>query len=123
MPFGSYEVSEEMALSNAFRFIKEGFADAVKIEGGRDRANTVKKIVKGGIAVMGHVGLTPQAISVLGGFRAQGRYVFVSLFQIFPFQRPHLSPTRTEDTPFYRNKKILVCVCVHSRMSNHLPFL
>jgi 3-methyl-2-oxobutanoate hydroxymethyltransferase len=60
-------------MTNAFRFIKEGFTDAVKIEGGRDRANIVKKIVKGGIAVMGHVGLTPQAISVLGGFRAQGR--------------------------------------------------
>ena len=73
MPFGSYEVSEELAMTNAFRFIKEGFTDAVKIEGGRDRANIVQKIVKGGIAVMGHVGLTPQAISVLGGFRAQGR--------------------------------------------------
>jgi 3-methyl-2-oxobutanoate hydroxymethyltransferase len=73
MPFGSYEVSEELAMTNAFRFIKEGFTDAVKIEGGRDRANIVQKIVKGGIAVMGHIGLTPQAISVLGGFRAQGR--------------------------------------------------
>lgn len=73
MPFGSYEVSEELAMTNAFRFIKEGFTDAVKIEGGRDRAHIVEKIVKNGIAVMGHVGLTPQAISVLGGFRAQGR--------------------------------------------------
>ena len=52
---------------------RQGFVDAVKIEGGRDRASTVSKIVRGGVAVMGHVGLTPQAISVLGGFRAQGR--------------------------------------------------
>lgn len=132
MPFGSYEVTEEMALMNAIRFVKEvseelqsmlrcvglvigaafsclhssclcyqivprrhsslspddkmtvhlchvfvlapkGFVDAVKIEGGRDRASTVNKIIRGGVAVMGHVGLTPQAISVLGGFRAQGR--------------------------------------------------
>jgi 3-methyl-2-oxobutanoate hydroxymethyltransferase len=51
----------------------QGYVDAIKLEGGRDRAGTAKKIVKGGIAVMGHVGLTPQAISVLGGFRAQGR--------------------------------------------------
>jgi 3-methyl-2-oxobutanoate hydroxymethyltransferase len=48
-------------------------ADAVKLEGGRVRASTVKKIVEGGISVMGHIGLTPQGVSVLGGFRAQGR--------------------------------------------------
>jgi len=54
-------------------FNYQGFMDAVKIEGGRDRASTVRTIVKGGIAVVGHIGLTPQAISVLGGFRAQGR--------------------------------------------------
>jgi 3-methyl-2-oxobutanoate hydroxymethyltransferase len=73
MPFGSYESSPEEALKNAFRLVKEAGVDAVKLEGGRVRAETVKKIVESGIAVMGHVGLTPQGISVLGGFRAQGR--------------------------------------------------
>jgi len=71
MPFGSYEVNDDEALKNAYRFVKEGGMDAVKLEG--CRPNTVKKIVDGGVAVMGHVGLTPQAISVIGGFRAQGR--------------------------------------------------
>ena len=71
MPFGSYEVSDEEALKNAYRFIKEGGMDCVKLEG--CRPDTVKKIVGGGVAVMGHIGLTPQAISVIGGFRAQGR--------------------------------------------------
>ena len=73
MPLGSYEVNDEEALRNAYRFIKEGGMDAIKIEGGRKRAETARKIVDGGIAVMAHVGLTPQAISVIGGFRAQGR--------------------------------------------------
>jgi len=73
MPFGSYEVCGDEALRNAYRFIKEGGMDAVKIEGGRNRVGTVAKIVDGGVAVMAHVGLTPQAISVIGGFRAQGR--------------------------------------------------
>ena len=73
MPFGSYEVNPDIALNNAYRFIKETGADAVKLEGGAVRAETVRKIVDGGIAVMGHIGLTPQGISVLGGFRAQGR--------------------------------------------------
>jgi 3-methyl-2-oxobutanoate hydroxymethyltransferase len=73
MPFGSYEVGEAAALENAYRFLKETGMDAVKLEGGRMRASTVKKLVDSGVAVMGHIGLTPQAISVLGGFRAQGR--------------------------------------------------
>ena len=73
LPFGSYEGSPEEAYSTALRFLKEGNVDAVKLEGGKQRADTVKKLVDGGIAVMGHVGLTPQSISVLGGFRAQGR--------------------------------------------------
>lgn len=73
MPFGSYEVSDEEAARNAFRFIKESGMDAVKLEGGARRATAVSKIVKSGISVIGHIGLTPQSISVLGGFRAQGR--------------------------------------------------
>lgn len=73
MPFGSYELSPEQALKNAFRLVKETGVDAVKLEGGKNRAETVKKLTDSGIAVMGHVGLTPQMISTLGGFRAQGR--------------------------------------------------
>ena len=73
MPFGSYEINEETALMNAYRFVKESGADAIKLEGGKNRVETIKKIVNGGVAVMGHIGLTPQGISVLGGFRAQGR--------------------------------------------------
>eukprot|EP00903_Cladosiphon_okamuranus_P014288 g13271.t1 len=73
MPFGSYEISPKEALRTAIRFVKEGNVDAVKLEGGRNRVEHIRKIVDGGVAVMGHVGLTPQAVSVLGGFRAQGR--------------------------------------------------
>lgn len=74
MPLGSYEINDEEALRNAYRFLKSAGMDAVKLEGGsKARALTVQKIVEGGIAVLGHVGLTPQAISVIGGFRAQGR--------------------------------------------------
>jgi 3-methyl-2-oxobutanoate hydroxymethyltransferase len=73
MPFGSYESGTAKAVHNAFRFIKEAGVDAVKIEGGKNRAHIVKELTESGVAVMGHVGLTPQGISVLGGFRAQGR--------------------------------------------------
>jgi 3-methyl-2-oxobutanoate hydroxymethyltransferase len=74
MPFGSYESSAQDALQNAYRFIKECGADAIKLEGGSaSRVETVRKLVDSGVAVMGHVGLTPQGISILGGFRAQGR--------------------------------------------------
>lgn len=73
MPFGSCEGDRYEALRNAQRMLKEGGAGAVKLEGGKERANTVRTLVDGGIAVFGHVGLTPQHISVLGGFRAQGR--------------------------------------------------
>jgi len=74
MPLGSYEINDDEALRNAYRFLKDAGMDAVKLEGGsKVRALTVQKIVEGGIAVLGHVGLTPQAISVIGGFRAQGR--------------------------------------------------
>jgi 3-methyl-2-oxobutanoate hydroxymethyltransferase len=73
LPFGTYEVSPAQGLESAYRYVKEAGVDCVKLEGGRMRADTVRKIVDGGVAVMGHVGLTPQHISVLGGFRAQGR--------------------------------------------------
>lgn len=75
MPFGSYEFKDiDIALRNSYRMVKEGGMDAVKFEGGTEaRAKIVRHVVEGGVAVLGHVGLTPQAISVLGGFRAQGR--------------------------------------------------
>ena len=73
LPFGSYEASTEQAHSNAIRFLKEAGMDAVKLEGGRSRAATIRHLVDSGVAVMGHIGLTPQHISTLGGFRAQGK--------------------------------------------------
>ena len=73
MPFGSYEASNEEAVRNAFRLMKEGRAHAVKLEGGRRMADRVRAIVQSGIPVMGHIGLTPQSVSALGGFRVQGR--------------------------------------------------
>lgn len=73
MPFMSYQVSTEEALRNAGRFLQEGGMDAVKLEGGRDRVEAVKAIVAAGIPVMGHLGLTPQSVNQLGGFRPQGK--------------------------------------------------
>ncbi len=75
MVFGSYEFADlDIALKNSYKLVKEGGMDAVKLEGGSEhRAKTIRHIVDGGVAVMGHIGLTPQAISVIGGFRAQGR--------------------------------------------------
>jgi 3-methyl-2-oxobutanoate hydroxymethyltransferase len=73
MPFMSYNTSEGDAIRNAGRFIKEGAADAVKLEGGASVETVVRAIVRAGIPVMGHIGLTPQTISQLGGFRVQGK--------------------------------------------------
>jgi 3-methyl-2-oxobutanoate hydroxymethyltransferase len=73
MPFMSYNTSEREAILNAGRFMKEGGADAVKLEGGASVKETVRAIVKAGIPVMGHIGLTPQTISMLGGFKVQGK--------------------------------------------------
>lgn len=73
MPFGSYQVSSEDALRGAIRLVKEGGAHAVKLEGGRRMADTIARIVDAEIPVMGHVGLTPQAIHRMGGYRVQGR--------------------------------------------------
>ncbi len=73
MPFMSYQISTEEAVRNAGRFLQEGGMEAVKLEGGGERANVVRAIVGAGIPVMGHLGLTPQSINMLGGFRPQGR--------------------------------------------------
>jgi 3-methyl-2-oxobutanoate hydroxymethyltransferase len=73
MPFGTYQVSAEEAVRNAVRCIKEGGAHAVKLEGGTGVADTIARIVRAEIPVMGHVGLTPQAIHRMGGHRVQGR--------------------------------------------------
>jgi 3-methyl-2-oxobutanoate hydroxymethyltransferase len=73
MPFGTFQVSDEETLSNAIRFVKEAGVDAVKVEGAGPTLSRVQALVGAGIAVMGHVGLTPQSATLLGGFRAQGR--------------------------------------------------
>jgi 3-methyl-2-oxobutanoate hydroxymethyltransferase len=73
MPFGSYQVSQEEAVRNAVRCVKEGGAHAVKLEGGTSMASTIERIVRAEIPVMGHVGLTPQAVHRMGGHRVQGR--------------------------------------------------
>jgi len=73
MPFMSYNTSEREAILNAGRFMKEGGADAVKLEGGASVKEIVRAIVNAGIPVMGHIGLTPQTISMLGGFKVQGK--------------------------------------------------
>ncbi len=73
MPFLSYTVSVPEAIRNAGRFLKEAGADAIKLEGGAEVAETVAAIVRAGIPVMGHVGLTPQTVSKLGGYKVQGR--------------------------------------------------
>jgi 3-methyl-2-oxobutanoate hydroxymethyltransferase len=73
MPFMSYQVSASEAITNAGRFLKEAGCEAVKLEGGTEVCDTVKAIVKAGISVMGHIGLTPQTVSQLGGYKVQGR--------------------------------------------------
>src|SRR3954451_12453482 len=73
LPFGSYEASDAQAVATAQRFIKEAGCDAVKLEGGGTSAERARAIVRAGVPVMGHVGLTPQTATMLGGYRAQGR--------------------------------------------------
>src|ERR1700756_4833444 len=73
LPFGSYEASKEQAFTSAARVLKETGCGAIKLEGGRRMAETIAFLVERGVPVMGHVGLTPQAINALGSFRAQGR--------------------------------------------------
>lgn len=73
LPFGSYEVSAQQAVATGVRFLKEGLAHAVKIEGGKFYAETVRAMVQAGIPVMAHIGFTPQSEHALGGYRVQGR--------------------------------------------------
>jgi 3-methyl-2-oxobutanoate hydroxymethyltransferase len=73
MPFGSYEASREEAFRNSARVLKETGCGAIKLEGGRRMADTIRFLVERGVPVMAHIGLTPQSINTLGGFRAQGR--------------------------------------------------
>jgi 3-methyl-2-oxobutanoate hydroxymethyltransferase len=73
MPFGSFQVSDEDALQNAIRFVKETGADGVKLEGAGSSLSRVRALTDAGIPVMGHLGLTPQTATMLGGFKAQGR--------------------------------------------------
>jgi len=73
LPFGSYQPGEEQALQNAIRFIKDAGADAVKLEGAGRTLTRISAILDAGIPVMGHVGLTPQSVTLLGGYKARGR--------------------------------------------------
>jgi len=73
MPYGSYHVDPQSALSNATRFVKEGGAEVVKIEGGEKRADLIRRIIDAEIPVAGHIGLTPQSVNVMGGYKVQGK--------------------------------------------------
>lgn len=73
MPFMSYQVSTAQALENAGRFLKEAGADAVKLEGGETRAETIAALVRNGVPVLGHIGLTPQSVLTIGGYKVQGK--------------------------------------------------
>jgi 3-methyl-2-oxobutanoate hydroxymethyltransferase len=73
MPYGSYQVDAGDALRNATRFVKEGGAEVVKIEGGEKRADLIRRIIDAEIPVAGHIGLTPQSVNVMGGYRVQGK--------------------------------------------------
>src|SRR6202050_2451042 len=75
MPYGSYQIDPQTALANATRFVKEGGAEVVKIEGGEKRAELIRRIVDAEIPVAGHIGLTPQSVNVMGGYKVQGKNV------------------------------------------------
>jgi len=73
MPYGSYHTTAEEAVRNAARFVKEGGAEAVKVEGGEKRADLIRRVIDAEIPVAGHIGLTPQSVNVMGGYRVQGK--------------------------------------------------
>src|SRR5271163_1786750 len=73
MPYGSYQVDADDALRNATRFVKEGGAEVVKIEGGEKRADLIRRIIDAEIPVAGHIGLTPQSVNTMGGYKVQGK--------------------------------------------------
>jgi 3-methyl-2-oxobutanoate hydroxymethyltransferase len=73
MPYGSYHVSAEEALRNAIRFVKEAGVEAVKLEGGEKRVDLIRRIIEAEIQVAGHIGLTPQSVNALGGYKVQGK--------------------------------------------------
>ena len=73
MPYGSYQIDPKTAVSNAARFVKEGGAEVVKVEGGEKRADLIRQIIDAEIPVAGHIGLTPQSVNVMGGYKVQGK--------------------------------------------------
>jgi 3-methyl-2-oxobutanoate hydroxymethyltransferase len=73
MPYGAYQIDPKAAVSNAFRFVKEGGAEAVKVEGGEKRVDVIRQIIDAEIPVAGHIGLTPQSVNVMGGYKVQGK--------------------------------------------------
>jgi 3-methyl-2-oxobutanoate hydroxymethyltransferase len=73
MPYGSYQIDPKIALSNAARFVKEAGAEMVKVEGGEKRADLIRQIIDAEIPVAGHIGLTPQSVNVMGGYKVQGK--------------------------------------------------
>ncbi len=73
MPFGSYHTGDDQALENAVRFVKEGGAEAVKVEGGGSRVALIRRIIEAEIPVVGHIGLTPQSVNRMGGYKVQGK--------------------------------------------------
>jgi 3-methyl-2-oxobutanoate hydroxymethyltransferase len=73
MPYGSYQVDEKDAVRNAARFVKEGGAEVIKLEGGEKRADLIRRIIDAEIPVAGHIGLTPQSVNVMGGYKVQGK--------------------------------------------------
>jgi 3-methyl-2-oxobutanoate hydroxymethyltransferase len=73
MPYGSYQVDSRDAIQNAARFVKEGGAEAVKMEGGEKRVDVIRRVIDAEIPVAGHIGLTPQSVNVMGGYKVQGK--------------------------------------------------